>query len=480
MGNGQTGTAAPGDSARVGSELQDLPVVVVPGIMGTRLVSHGASGSAPQLIWNPAGMGLGSPTPSDAHFRTSDLTTLTSMNTRLVQDQGYFRHANRPTVQRTLRSAGIFTGSFNPETSSVGDFVPNEAFGTAYGLIVFYQPLLRGIQALDLSALGYRTRVVCAGYDWRQDNAQSAQTLARTVNRAKRHFNADRVILVAHSMGGLVARHFSKSHPNDVRMLILIGSPSIGAPDVYRLLKSHADQKERVMLFGLMAAESEDMAKQGRAVARRMPAAYQLLPNNVYGHARPDWLRFTESRTGQTPGSTSRNASDAFSNCQDAYKLYNDIYTGITDGALGEPHSNDWGRSQTSRNMASRHVATAKRFHDRMSSNGRCWIPPNTHILYGATRETTDGGRLANRTPISNSHGTWFLDSDSQPPTLTPHQGNNGDESVTAISGFPENSRLSRPVQSQHIFNGASHAELPGESGVVTRVCELIEGEMTS
>ncbi len=77
-----------------------------------------------------------------------------------------------------------------------------------------------------------------AFYDWRQSNADSAVNyLIPTINRALANSSTGKVDIVAHSMGGLVARSYiqSNSYGNNVDQFIMLGTPNGGSSDVYTL-----------------------------------------------------------------------------------------------------------------------------------------------------------------------------------------------------------------------------------------------------
>ncbi|MBI1833551.1 MAG: hypothetical protein HYR90_01870 [Candidatus Andersenbacteria bacterium] len=79
-------------------------------------------------------------------------------------------------------------------------------------------------------------------YDWRQSNIESAvEYLVPAINKALNMSGADKVDIVAHSMGGLVARAYVQSGPqyrNDVDQLIMLGTPNEGASDSYVVWES--------------------------------------------------------------------------------------------------------------------------------------------------------------------------------------------------------------------------------------------------
>lgn len=72
-------------------------------------------------------------------------------------------------------------------------------------------------------------------YDWRNSNINTAQLLRIKINQVKQICGCDHVDLVGHSMGGLVARQYIESpqYQNDVRDVVFIGTPHLGAPEDY-------------------------------------------------------------------------------------------------------------------------------------------------------------------------------------------------------------------------------------------------------
>ncbi len=77
-----------------------------------------------------------------------------------------------------------------------------------------------------------------AFYDWRKSVGDSAASyLIPWIDRARSRSGQSKVILVAHSMGGLVSRSYIQSNAyaarNDVERLITLGTPHNGAPEAY-------------------------------------------------------------------------------------------------------------------------------------------------------------------------------------------------------------------------------------------------------
>ncbi len=90
----------------------------------------------------------------------------------------------------------------------------------------------------SFNAMGYerdKDFFICY-YDWRQSNASSAKKyLAPLIKKANTLNNSSKVNIVAHSMGGLVARTYIQGgdYDNDVDNLFMIGTPNHGSSDIY-------------------------------------------------------------------------------------------------------------------------------------------------------------------------------------------------------------------------------------------------------
>jgi hypothetical protein len=107
-------------------------------------------------------------------------------------------------------------------------------------------------------------------YDWRRDNRVAARKLQASAGRwlaARRRSDPDaRLVLIAHSMGGLVARYYLEVLEGwrDTRMLITFGTPYRGSLNAVDFL-AHGFRK----LFGLV-----DLTD----ALRSFTSVYQLLP----------------------------------------------------------------------------------------------------------------------------------------------------------------------------------------------------------
>ena len=105
-------------------------------------------------------------------------------------------------------------------------------------------------------------------YDFRQSVVHNAELLAQEVSQRLAHLGGKgdhRVVVVAHSMGGLVARYWLGPLGGHrwCRALITLGTPHRGAPKALQMLVNG-------LPLGLFSAIT--------GVLREWPSVYELLP----------------------------------------------------------------------------------------------------------------------------------------------------------------------------------------------------------
>lgn len=133
------------------------------------------------------------------------------------------------------------------------------------------------------------------GYNWLQSNADSATLLGAYISKVLRQYHGrlavNKVILVTHSMGGLVARHYSENMVGQKNILGVVHGvmPDQGSPAAYRRMKTG----ER----GVIGTIIGDNAEKLMPVLAQSPGPLQLLPGRNYG---PGWLKIESSNTRQS------------------------------------------------------------------------------------------------------------------------------------------------------------------------------------
>ena len=90
-------------------------------------------------------------------------------------------------------------------------------------------------EALKLAGYKEDKTLFAFPYQWRDSNVISADYLKKKINDVKDTCECEKVDLVAHSMGGLVARAYiqSNDYQDDVDQLIFLGTPHKGSPKSY-------------------------------------------------------------------------------------------------------------------------------------------------------------------------------------------------------------------------------------------------------
>ena len=187
--------------------------------------------------------------------------------------------------------------AFDPSTLEVRrDEI--EAFDIAEAVLGkdFYGPIVRTL--VDFGGYVRATpgtpaqkgerRLYVFPYDWRQDNVEQARGLEALIGAIRADYGdvTLRVDIVAHSMGGLIARYYLRYGPRDVldgmpslvslygasrvRKLILLGTPNFGAVSA---------------LHGYLAGEPVGLNRIRPETLATLPSGYQLFP-----HPLAPWL----------------------------------------------------------------------------------------------------------------------------------------------------------------------------------------------
>lgn len=187
---------------------------------------------------------------------------------------------------------------FDPETLAVrGDDL--EAYDLADAVLGhdIYRPIIDTLQRFGGYVRGTPGTRVAPGerryyvlpYDWRQDNVVHARELEQLIDTIRRDYGDPelKVDLVAHSMGGLIARYYLRYGTVDVlesgsdelvtlygtsrvRKLILLGTPNMGSA---------------ASLHAFIGGESIGFGRIPTEVLATIPSGYQLFP-----HPLVTWL----------------------------------------------------------------------------------------------------------------------------------------------------------------------------------------------
>jgi len=114
-------------------------------------------------------------------------------------------------------------------------------------------------------------------YNWRKSNVETAELLKGKIDEVKEICECDKVDLVAHSMGGLVARQYIQSdeYEDDVDQLIFLGTPHLGAPKAYSIWEAG---EYTPTILPIEDSLLERMLKQ-EAKINRYPGLFEYIRN---------------------------------------------------------------------------------------------------------------------------------------------------------------------------------------------------------
>lgn len=282
-----------------------IPVVFLPGIMGTNLMSDTGS-----KVWRPPNTDgvvpvLGAIGQMFAYIFRGPATrqrmldpetvqvdgrgaidTEGSLDKQAARDRGWgalMRSAYHPVMSQMQRRLNNIMEScellewWNAEAQRVPADYGDEKVNPA-------------LDVDDLKhAATFRYEVWGGGYNWLQSNEDSGQDLIdyiEDVVLAHHHSlgeAAEKVILVTHSMGGLVGRSIARLHDYGKLLGVVHGvMPATGAPATYHHCRCGYEGVSQLILGR--------NAKEVTAIVANAPGALELLPSTDYGEGRA-WLK---------------------------------------------------------------------------------------------------------------------------------------------------------------------------------------------
>jgi pimeloyl-ACP methyl ester carboxylesterase len=316
-----------------------------------------------------------------------------------------------------------------------------------------YREYLFTLQGCDTTQKPDQPNFFVFPYDWRLDNATNADRLAHYIECVQQFYPGTKVNIVAHSMGGLLARRYILDHPDNhyVNALITIGSPFLGAPKAIYALETgdFLDAAQHIAVVSQPTLKS---------IVGSFPGAAQLLPSSSYyqmGEIEP----LIEEGWDWNGNGNDYDRYDYLETIKVINKRYGhqpSFYPGTWNRTFHTKDQDDWTNDQSG----------VKYFH-----------------IYGIeTRIPTIGQVITKReilcNPISDNIGS-ICDPETQGFLTVEHQYVSGDGTVPVVSA-------SRQIRQQDIFNHPSatvvrangniqgHVGMPGSVAVQDQVFEFL------
>jgi pimeloyl-ACP methyl ester carboxylesterase len=249
----------------------------------------------------------------------------------------------------------------------------------------------------------YQYPIYACGYNWLQSCGESAKRLEHRIDailawwRTRKH-ECKQVILVTHSMGGLVGRACAKRMPGKILGVVHGVMPALGAPLAYRRLAC-GTECDNPCNDGVENYKSGKFADIGgrrpedtTPVLSVSPGALELLPNKLY--PRP-WLHVSVLQ-GQTTGARRETATDCLQLPNESqpnpYDLYRDMHSWyrLINPNLSNPANLYQGAGGGVARKIRDAIQAAETFHDWLAD----YYHPTTFAYYGADKTHPAYGRI--------------------------------------------------------------------------------------
>lgn len=319
-----------------------VPIIFVPGVMGSKL--H---------FPDPGGIGGGEDWDPDSNYAMSHWISISAEDARW--EMGF------------EATATVFDQ----------DPPPNKGFNSvAQGFYRGFLDFLTGLQSLCA-----KTPVYAVGYDWRQSNLASGAWLDVHITAILSQEKADNFILISHSMGGIVCRSCLRENAsgNSDKLLgvIHVFQPVTGAPVFYGRMYTGAVKALDGGFF--LAKIMGDTPAKFATILGGLRGPCELIPNEAYsdidaGGVQGPWLWDLRA------GSPEPFPPPMFDRYLDAAGP-----PGITWSIATTPHS---------AHLIDR-IREARTFHARLGQfrHPRTWALFGTGLLTDVSTEFTSSGK---------------------------------------------------------------------------------------
>ena len=408
-----------------------MPIIVVPGIMGTNLRASTKQGTERNRILKPGEVAWRPPNGAregmseakkwegtSTAARQAMLTgttlevdpngninlpppvTISGMNTDLARDYGWgeIHWSSYGKLLISLRRQ--FTNFLTCTWDNAGlssewqglNMFDRKRWGS------YQDSFLEKFTISEVEKLGeYWYPVYAFGYNWLQSNEESAKHLQQLIERiignwSTPELDCRQVMLVTHSMGGLVARACAKAIPEKIRGVVHACMPALGAPVCYRRIACGTEastpgnnviENTAAEKFSIIAGRTPAETNSVMAYAS---GVLELLPNNLY--SKP-WL-FMSSKADASRVQDLQNPEN------DIYEVYRNttVWYKVFQRELLDPAK----LYDNPEQAMSDTIKKAKKFHDSILCD---YYHSNTFTVFGADKKNFSYGCFSWLSPVS-------------------------------------------------------------------------------
>ncbi len=406
-----------------------IPVIVVPGIMGSNLRAATSPAKRANEVLNPGEPAWRAPNGTFEGLKTARKWKEFDPKTRQkILDRRTLEVDNRGDIHLPLEARNYGTTESEVRQRWWGE-VHWDSYGRLlYGLhvglnhtfdmdpvddvrvicnhwkdVMACDPAkwgLRSIARITEAELekhaGYYYPVYACGYNWLDSCEDSAKWLQQRIDRiisfwTERKRDCRQVILVTHSMGGLVARACAKQDPDRILGVIHGVMPALGAPACYRRIACGTEkwspsngQVDNIKAEHVAEILGE-LPKDTMPVMATSPGALQLLPNHLYPQP---WLHVclvSKVNNKDVPREVVHLPAG------NPYDMYRDTHSWyrLIDPELADP-AKRYSETEVI-DVLRKAVNNAEHFHREVLDT---YYHPNTYAFYGADPEHMSFGAV--------------------------------------------------------------------------------------
>lgn len=406
-----------------------IPVIFVPGIMGTNIRGNGKSdGYKNQPAWRPpngkmSGIGEGmsrsvqdtvarqkqmnpDTTEVDPDGKVSLPSDLYTLNAAEAKRRGWgelhwdsYAHALAE-LERSLNDRHQNPGTTKATPMAVWELAKSlkKIDGKKEeDVLKIWNPIKGDVTALtddEFTRLDdYYYPVWACGYNWMQSNEISAQALLKRIDEAltwyektKYFIPEGKVIVVTHSMGGMVTRRAAQLSPDKILGVVNSVQPVGGAPVVYRRFRAGTEVGGMLDIPGAVAAAIIGWnAADITCVMANSPGPLELLPTTHYPSG---WLKMEHKVGDKRELLFNLPISDPYTEIYS--KTAKEVWWGMIDESLIDPAGVAKKDKTTPIEMYLAALKQAKKYHDQV----QLYCHPNTYAHFGADAKEISFGSV--------------------------------------------------------------------------------------